>query len=102
MILAISLTLVVASGLNTTGTLVSIVQNDRLSFSFLELTYLGLVQAFTSILSTGGFWYIQRYWKIPTKPMFVITNVFTVLIPLWGMIGLWTNKIGFHNRWEFW
>jgi len=91
-----------ADGLNTTGTLISIVQNDKFSFSFLQNTYLGLSQAITSIISTGGFWYIQRYWKIRTKPMFVVTNFVTVLIPLWGMIGLWTNKFGFHNKWEFW
>ncbi|KAI0039198.1 MFS general substrate transporter [Auriscalpium vulgare] len=91
-----------ADGLNTTGTLVSICQNDKFSFSFLQNTYLGLAQAFTSTASTLGFWYIQRYWKISTKKMFVVTNVVTIMIPLWGMIGIWTNKLGFHNRWEFW
>ncbi|VDB99551.1 unnamed protein product [Peniophora sp. CBMAI 1063] len=91
-----------ADGLNTTGTLISICQNDKFSFSFLKNTYLGLAQAITSTLSTLGFWYIQRYWKISTKKMFVVTNVVTVLIPLWGMIGIWTNKFGFHNEWEFW
>lgn len=25
---------------------------------------------------------------------FVITNVATIFIPLWGMIGIWTTKIG--------
>ena len=25
---------------------------------------------------------------------FVVTNIVTVLIPLWGMIGIWTNKFG--------
>jgi len=29
-------------------------------------------------------------------------EIITVCIPLWGMIGLWTTKIGFHNTWEFW
>ncbi|KAL5527851.1 hypothetical protein ACEPAG_6652 [Sanghuangporus baumii] len=91
-----------ADGLNTTGTLVSICQNDKFQFSFLQNTYLGLSQAITSTISTLGFWYIQRYWKIRTKPMFVVTNVVTVLIPLWGMIGIWTDKFGFHNVWEFW
>ncbi|KAF9057521.1 MFS general substrate transporter [Panaeolus papilionaceus] len=91
-----------ADGLNTTGTLVSICQNDKFAFSFLENTYLGLAQAITSTASTFGFWYIQRYFKIPTKRMFVVTNVVTVMIPLWGMLGIWTNKIGFHNVWEFW
>ncbi|TFY79226.1 hypothetical protein EWM64_g4783 [Hericium alpestre] len=91
-----------ADGLNTTGTLVSICQNDHFHFSFLQNTYLGLAQAFTSTASTLGFWYIQKYWKIPTKKMFVVTNVVTVMIPLWGMIGIWTTKFGFHNVWEFW
>ena len=56
-------------GLNTTGTLISICQNDRFSFSFLQNTYLGLAQAITSTISTLGFWYIQKYWKISTKKM---------------------------------
>ncbi|KAH9972936.1 autophagy-related protein 22-like protein [Lactifluus volemus] len=91
-----------ADGLNTTGTLVAICQNDKFSFSFLQVTYLGLAQAATSTASTLGFWYIQRHWKISTKKMFGVTNVVTVLIPLWGMIGVWTPKFGFHNTWEFW
>ncbi|KAJ7053985.1 vacuole effluxer Atg22 like-domain-containing protein [Mycena amicta] len=91
-----------ADGLNTTGTLVSICQNDKFQFSFLQNTYLGLAQAITSTISTFGFWYIQRYWKISTKKMFIVTNVVTIMIPLWGMIGIWTGKLGFHNKWEFW
>ena len=49
-----------------------------------------------------------------------MTNVVTMMIPLWGMIGalglaivlevhridtlvgIWTEKLGFHNVWEFW
>ncbi|RDB19866.1 Autophagy-related protein 22-1 [Hypsizygus marmoreus] len=91
-----------ADGLNTTGTLVAICQNDKFSFSFLQNTYLGLAQAITSTMSTLGFWYIQKYYKISTKKMFIVTNVVTMMIPLWGMIGIWTQKFGFHNVWEFW
>ncbi|KAH9482270.1 Autophagy-related protein 22 [Psilocybe cubensis] len=91
-----------ADGLNTTGTLVSICQNDKFSFSFLQNTYLGLAQAITSTMSTLGFWYFQRYFKVSTKKMFVVTNVVTIFIPFWGMLGIWTGKIGFHNAWEFW
>jgi MFS-type transporter involved in bile tolerance (Atg22 family) len=83
------------------GTLVSIIQNDYVSFSFLQLTYLGITQAVCSITSTFGFWYIQKYFKFRTKSMFLVTNLFSVLIPLWGMVGLWTQRIGYHNRWEF-
>ncbi|BEI94068.1 uncharacterized protein CcaverHIS019_0605270 [Cutaneotrichosporon cavernicola] len=91
-----------ADGLNTTGTVVGIIQNQHVHFSFLQNTYLGLAQASCSILSVYGFWYIQRWRAIPTKRMFQITNLVTVLIPFWGMIGLWTRTIGFHHTWEFW
>ncbi|KAH9018899.1 MFS general substrate transporter [Lactarius pseudohatsudake] len=50
-----------ADGLNTTGTLVAICQNDKFTFSFLQNTYLGLAQAITSTASTLGFWYIQTF-----------------------------------------
>ncbi|GLB34246.1 hypothetical protein LshimejAT787_0111300 [Lyophyllum shimeji] len=39
----------------------------------------------------------SSYWKISTKKMFVVTNVATILIPLCGMIGIWTLKFGSHN-----
>lgn len=91
-----------AGAINTTTMLVSVCQNDYFQFSFLQVTYLGLAQGITSALSTVGFTYIQRRWKISTKSMFAVTNVFTILIPFWGMVGIWTDKIGFHNAWEFW
>ncbi|OBT71024.1 hypothetical protein VF21_10128 [Pseudogymnoascus sp. 05NY08] len=91
-----------ADGLNTTGTLISIIQNDLVSFSFLENTYLGLSQAACSTFSTLGFWYFQKYFGIKTKYMFMITNAFTVFIPFYGMIGLWTDKAGYHTIRDFW
>lgn len=30
--------------------------------------------------------------------MFLCTNLFSVFIPLWGMVGLWTERIGYHHR----
>lgn len=91
-----------ADGVNTTGSLVGICQNAKFDFSFLTLTYLALLQAITSTMSTFVLWHIQKYWKISTKKMFFVTNVFSILIPFWGMIGIWTDRIGFHQAWEFW
>ncbi|KAF5371301.1 hypothetical protein D9758_004260 [Tetrapyrgos nigripes] len=86
-----------ADGLNTTGTLVSICQNDKFQFSFLQNTYLGLAQAITSTMATLGFWYIQKYWKIICGDQRRDDSHSAM-----GMIGIWTNAIGFHNVWEFW
>ncbi|KAI9743395.1 MAG: hypothetical protein M1818_003242 [Claussenomyces sp. TS43310] len=91
-----------ADGLNTTGTLVSIIQANIVEFSFLQITYLGLAQAACSISSTFGFWYVQKHFGIRTKPMFIVTNFFSVFIPFYGMLGLWTDRVGFHHRRDFW
>jgi len=56
-------------GFNTSLTLVLICQNEKFDFSFLTLTYLGLLQGVTCTIGTFGFWYVQRYWKISTKKM---------------------------------
>ncbi|KAF9241819.1 hypothetical protein BU15DRAFT_60719 [Melanogaster broomeanus] len=75
-------------GLNTTGTLVCTCQNDKINFSFLQFTY---------PVSTFGFWYIQRYWKISIKTIVILfpciqngSDFHAVL----GMLGIWTNKVG--------
>jgi MFS-type transporter involved in bile tolerance (Atg22 family) len=91
-----------ADGLNTTGTLISIIQNNVVSFSFLEITYLGLAQAATSTFSTFTFWYIQKYFGIKTKYMFMVTNAFSVFIPFYGMLGMWTDRVGYHHVRDFW
>ncbi|KAI9467370.1 autophagy-related protein 22-like protein [Lactarius psammicola] len=89
-------------GLSTTFTLVAICQNDQFTFSFLQNTYLSLVRVVTCAASVVASWYIQRHWKIDIKLMFLTVCILGTLIPVWGMIGIWTDKIGFHNAWEFW
>ncbi|TFK64245.1 MFS general substrate transporter [Pluteus cervinus] len=91
-----------ADGLNTTLVLIFICQNATFTFSFLENTYLTLAQTLAGAAGMLGFWYIQRYWKISTKKMLVVPIIVTVLIPFWGMLGIWTDKVGFHNVWEYW
>ena len=49
-------------------------QNNQVEFSFLTTTYMGLAQAFPSIVGTIGFWYIQKYWKVKTKLMVSIKH----------------------------
>ncbi|KAH9986336.1 autophagy-related protein 22-like protein [Russula compacta] len=91
-----------ADSINTMMTLVKICQNLEFSFSFKQNAYLDLVLGSVSTVGVITYWYIQRYWKIDAKKMFVATNVMATLLPLWGMIGIWTKKFGFHNSWEFW
>lgn len=90
-----------SDGLNTTSTLVSLLQNTQISFSFLHLTYLGLLQATTSTISTLAFDWIQHRFSLRPKTLFQVTNLFSVLIPLYGIIGLATTKAGYHSLRDF-
>jgi MFS-type transporter involved in bile tolerance (Atg22 family) len=34
--------------------------------------------------------------------MFNAVMLGIIVLDAWGMIGIWTQKFGFHNEWEFW
>jgi len=91
-----------ADAYNTTLTLVFLCQNRSYSFSFLKQSYLGFAQSSTSVISISAFLYIHKRWKVDAKKLFVITCVTTTLVPLWGMLGIWNNRFGLRNIWEYW
>ncbi|KAI9736358.1 MAG: hypothetical protein M1834_001244 [Cirrosporium novae-zelandiae] len=91
-----------ADGVSTTLTLISIVQAKIVTFSATESTYLIMVQGGSAIVGVFGAYYLQRLFNIRTKTMLQVTNFGCLLICLWGMIGIWTTRIGFHHLWEFW
>lgn len=91
-----------ADGIGTTITLVAIAQTQVVNFSATQNTYLIMVQGGSCVVGVFGAYYIQRLFNLRTKTMLQTTNVGCVLVALWGMIGIWTTKIGYHNLWEFW
>ncbi|KAI9447658.1 autophagy-related protein 22-like protein [Lactarius indigo] len=91
-----------SDGVTTTLVLVTICQNEQFTFSFLQNTYLTLVRVAACGASVVASWYIQRHWKLDIKLIFLTVCILETLIPIWGMIGIWTDKFGFHNSWEFW
>ena len=56
-------------GINTHMTLVQICQTSQFKFSFLDFTYLDLVQLGAATIGIVVFWNMQRYWKIESKKM---------------------------------
>ena len=48
------------------------------------------------------FWSIQRRRSISTRTMFNVVVIAIIMLDFWGMLGIWTQTIGFHHRWEFW
>ena len=88
--------------LNTTVTVIATLQNQVVSYNTLTLTYLLIVGIFTQAVGIGSFWLIQKYFKLSAKTMFNAVMVFIVLLDSWGMVGNWTGRFGFHNKWEIW
>lgn len=88
--------------LNTTVTVIGTLQNSVVSYNTLQLTYLLLVGIAAQALGIYSFWFVQRRYAISTKTMFGVVAVGIILLDAWGCIGIWTQKFGFHNTWEFW
>ncbi|KAJ5800740.1 uncharacterized protein N7518_002808 [Penicillium psychrosexuale] len=88
--------------LNTTVTVIGTLQNSIVSYNTLELTYLLIVGIAAQGAGIYAFWTIQQRFRLGTKTMFNAVAVGIILLDGWGMIGIWTQRFGFHHAWEVW
>lgn len=88
--------------LNTTVTVISTLQNTIVAYNTLELTYLLIVGIVAQAIGIYSFWFVQQRYRLSTKTMFNVVAFSIIILDLWGMIGIWTQKFGFHHVWEVW
>lgn len=88
--------------LNTTVTVIGTLQNNVVAYNTLQLTYLLIVGIAAQAVGIYAFWFIQQRFKLGTKTMFNAVAFAIILLDGWGMIGIWTNRFGFHHLWEIW
>lgn len=86
--------------LNTTVTVIGTLQNSIVAYNTLDLTYLLIVGIAAQAVGIFAFWQIQKRFRLSTKTMFNAVAIGIILLDAWGMIGIWTQKFGFHNVWE--
>lgn len=91
-----------ADGINTTITLIAIAQTQVVEFSAVQNTYLIMVQGASAMAGVFGAYYVQAFFGLRTKTMLQFCNIVSVFLAFWGMLGIWTDKVGYHNLWEFW
>lgn len=91
-----------ADGISTTITLTSIAQTLVVEFSATQNTYLIMVQGGSATICVFGAYYIQKFFNLRTKTILQASNFACLLMALWGMVGIWSDKFGLHNLWEFW
>ena len=88
--------------LNTTVTVISTLQNEVVEYDSLTLTYILMVGIAAQAVGIYSFWWIQQRYKLETKTMFNVVIIGIILQDGWGMIGIWTQRFGYHHVWEFW
>ena len=88
--------------LNTTVTVIATLQNSVVAYDTLTLTYLFLVGIAAQGAGILVYWLIQKRFGLSTKTMFDFVMLGILALDGWGMIGIWTQKLGFHHEWEFW
>jgi MFS-type transporter involved in bile tolerance (Atg22 family) len=93
---------IITDTVTTTTTVTTIMQNTYIAYSVKQLNYFLILQYASCGLGILTYWYVQRAFNLTTKTMCLASAGSTILIGLWGFIGIWTDKIGFHNIWEFW
>lgn len=88
--------------LNTTVTVIGTLQNELVAYSSLQLTYLLIVGIVAQALGVFVYWRTQKHFGLSTKTMFNVVAVGIIVLDAWGLVGIWTDKFGFHNVWEVW
>lgn len=92
-----------ADGVNTTGIVVKILQVRQTSFSIRKYILFELAQAACSIIGCYACLYLQSRSRVRSKTVLSFTNIVSVLIPAWGLLGLRKGStVGFKADWEFW
>ncbi|KAJ6624092.1 vacuole effluxer Atg22 like-domain-containing protein [Mycena sp. CBHHK59/15] len=88
--------------LNTTVTVIGTLQNSVVAYSTLQLTLLLIVGIVAQGLGIYAFWLVQKRFKISTKAMLSFNVFWIIILTVWGLIGVHTDKFGFKHVWEIW
>lgn len=89
-------------GVSTTMTLINIAQSQAVAFSATGNSYLLMVAGFSSAIGGFGAYNLQAKLGLKTKTMLQVSNLTSLIVALWGMVGIWTSVVGYHHTWEFW
>ncbi|KAJ7238591.1 autophagy-related protein 22-like protein [Mycena haematopus] len=88
--------------LNTTVTVIGTLQNSVVAYSTLQLTLLLIVGIVAQGVGIYAFWLVQKRFKISTKAMLSFNVFWIIILTIWGLIGVHTDKFGFKHVWEIW
>ncbi|KAL5896250.1 hypothetical protein ACKVWC_001457 [Pyricularia oryzae] len=79
-----------------------IIQNDVIHYSPLMLNAFSLTADLCGGTGHLLLLILQKRFRFSVKQGVMFGAVMTLIPQLWGGIGRFTTKVGFHNEWEFW
>ncbi|KAI8070320.1 autophagy-related protein 22-like protein [Gongronella butleri] len=91
-----------ADAVTTTNVMIGIIQGNVTEFNNLQLTILNLASAASSIVGCLMFLVLSKKFGVRTKLNLFIIVTLSMVVAIWGCIGISSDKFGFKNVWELW
>ncbi|EOD47296.1 putative autophagy-related protein 22 protein [Neofusicoccum parvum UCRNP2] len=98
----LALYFVLADGVATLQTVVTIAQTRTVAFSAETNSLMLVAQGGSAGVFAFGAHWLQARLALRTKLLLHVSNFACLALALWGVAGVWTARVGFHNLWEIW
>jgi UMF1 family MFS transporter len=89
--------LIYADGISTVATTAILFGQDVLNLSATESTVMGLIAPLGALIGNYLFLFIQRKLGITTKNMVIALLFICCLVPLYGVLGLFSTTVGYYT-----
>ncbi|KAJ3074554.1 hypothetical protein HDU98_010917 [Podochytrium sp. JEL0797] len=90
-------------GTNSAGLILgSYLQSLYIEYNVFWDNIFSLTQAVCSMIGCLTFWKVQEHFKLGTKTMLQTSNLLTMCMYAWGIVGLFSKTMGYRSMGEFW
>lgn len=89
-----------SDGYSTMGSVAVIFGRTEMKIGYDKLIIAVLISPFASVLGNAFFYLLQKFTKMTSKSILVLLLGLMGLVPAYGLMGLFTDRIGLHQEWE--
>lgn len=91
-----------SDGYSTIATVAAVFAQRDMCFPITEVTILAIVVPFSAFVGCLFFMWIRNRFKVNFKTLLVTNLLLMAIIPVWGIVGFFTDKVGLRTKAEFW